>query len=233
MKLRRAVASLVGTTAAIALLCSGSWLFAPAWAEGLDDNDIGPGGAAYAAKSDWDLTLGLGVADAPKYPGASAHHVEPVPIVSIKYRDFVFLGPEGLGINAIRWQGFRIGPTLGFAGGRKESDDPHLNGLGNIQKSATAGLFASYAIGHIAINASLRQAVIHAKKGLSGSLGASLHGPIVKGKLDFAAGPKIDFADGQYARTWFGVTPSQSQSSGLPVYTPSGGVKELGFDASL
>jgi outer membrane protein len=51
--------------------------------------------------------------------------------------------------------------------------------------------------------------------------------------LDLIAGPHIAFANGEYDRTWFGVSQIQSEQSGLPPYSPGGGVRDVGLHASL
>ena len=46
-----------------------------------------------------------------------------------------------------------------------------------------------------------------------------------------SVGPDVTFASADYMETYFGVTPLQSFFSGLPVYTPSGGIKSAGIIA--
>jgi MipA family protein len=181
----------------------------------------------------WNVTLGAGVAGRPDYPGASGYRAEPIPLVLISYRDLFFLGPLGLGMNAINWNGFRAGPVLGYEGGRNQSDDSRLDGLGDIQPSATAGLFAGYHDGPFAISATARQAIIHTSNGLDGLVWLDYRAAIVSHSLSLAIGPDVEFADSQYDRTWFGVTPGQSALSGLPVFTPGGGVRDVGLHAVL
>jgi len=77
--------------------------------------------------------------------------------------------------------GFRFGPMLGYLPGR-EGDDPHLQGLGNFEASATAGLFGAYRVGPFEASASLRQAVTH-----------------LDGAASLALGPDPEFAFGLYA----------------------------------
>jgi outer membrane scaffolding protein for murein synthesis (MipA/OmpV family) len=43
----------------------------------------------------------------------------------------------------------------------------------------------------------------------------------------------LDFANSVYEQTRFGVSPIQSEESGLPVFTPKGGLKDVGLRASL
>lgn len=181
----------------------------------------------------WNVTLGIGLAAEPDYPGARRYRPSPLPMVSITYRNFLFLGPGGIGINAINWHGLRAGPILGFGFGRKQSDDPHLNGLGDIQPSVNAGAFAAYRFGPFELNGTVRQAVTHTRYGLTGSASFNYMRPLIAKKLALALGPEIDLANSDYAQTWFGVSSAQSAKSGLPAYTASGGVKDVGFHAIL
>jgi len=182
---------------------------------------------------DWNVTVGIGVGAEPTFPGASAYRASPIPLVAVKYRDLVFLGPGGLGVNVIDWRGFRAGPLLGYGPGRDQSDDPHLNGLGDIARTVTGGGFISYTAGPIRVAGTLRQALTHSSYGLTGRLQLDYRQPLIPRKLFFEAGPEVDFANDRYARTWFGVSPGQSVASGLPVFTPGGGVKDVGANANL
>ncbi len=136
-------------------------------------------------------------------------------------------------MNAINWNGFRAGPVVGFEGGRDQSDDSRLNGLGDIQPSATAGIFAAYRFGPFEALATARQAIIHTSNGFTGLALVNYRARLIPQKLDFSAGPDLEFADSQYDRTWFGVTAGQSAQSGLPVFTPGAGVKDVGLHTSL
>lgn len=181
----------------------------------------------------WNVTLGAGLAAVPKYPGASTERVRPVPLVSIRYGDRLFFGPLGIGLVAFRCNGFRAGPVLGFQRGRSQSDDPRLAGLGDISSSVTAGLFAGYARGPLAIYATARQAVTATGNGLSGLLQLNLRHAFVAARTFVAAGPDLEFGNDDFQRTWFGISPAQSASSGLREYTPSAGIDRIGFHADL
>lgn len=181
----------------------------------------------------WDFTLGAGLADAPRYPGASTRRVRLAPLVSISYGDRLFIGPLGIGVTAFRWDGFRAGPVLGFERGRSQSDDPRLAGLGDISASVTAGLFAAYARGPFAIYATARQAVTSTGNGLSGLLQMDARHAFVSARTLIAAGPDVEFGNNEFQRVWFGISPQQSASSGLPTYTPSGGIDRVGLHARL
>jgi MipA family protein len=218
----------------VAVLAAWFFFSATAHAQLLQDQELEQQGLAGQPKTgNWNVTLGAGVIGEPDYPGASGYRARPFPLVLITYHDFLFLGPLGLGANVINWNGFRAGPIIGYEGGRDQDDDPRLSGLGNIEPSLTAGGFASYRSGPIGISVTVRQAVTHTSNGLVGLASLSYRAVIVPRSLDVAVGPDVEFADAQYDRTWFGITPTQSADSGLPVFTPGGGVRDYGLHAVL
>ncbi|HUC60526.1 MAG TPA: MipA/OmpV family protein [Alphaproteobacteria bacterium] len=223
----RAAAILAATGAAVAAT-------QPAFAQSLDQEQVEEGSLAPSpVKKDWDVTLGIGAGVVPRYPGAGAYRATPLPMVSVRYRDLLFLGPAGLGANVIDWNGLRIGPVFGFEGGRDQSDDPHLSGLGSIAPSITGGGFLSYRYRHVQVTGTVRQAMTHSENGLLGRVSFDYLGTLVPKKLFVAMGPALDFDDGAYSRTWFGVTAAQSAASGLRADSPTGGLKDVGFHVRL
>jgi len=181
----------------------------------------------------WSVTLGAGLASAPRYPGANDQRVRAVPLVSIVYDRRFFAGPLGIGVAAVRWNGFSAGPVLGFERGRYESDDPRVAGLGDISASATAGAFAAYARGPVEISATARQAISHTGNGLSGLVQVNFRHAFPLARTYVTAGPDLEFGNADFERTWFGITPAQSALSDLPVYAPRGGINTIGLHAGL
>jgi MipA family protein len=180
----------------------------------------------------WSATLGAGVASVPRYQGADTSRTKLVPLVSIRY-DNIFFGPFGLGWSAINRDGFHAGPVLGYQGGRSDRRDPELAGLGNIPSSVTGGAFASYRFASFEILATVRKALTHSGNGLNGLVKFDYRPAIMPKRLDLRIGPQVEFANSQYERTYFGVSPVQAAQSGYPVFTPGGGVVEVGFRANL
>lgn len=181
----------------------------------------------------WGATVGAGLAAVPRYPGASRERARLVPLLSINYGDRLFVGPFGIGVTALRWHGFRAGPVLGFEHGRSASDDPRLAGLGDISTSITGGLFARYVRGPFEIAATARQAVSHSTNGLSGLLQVNARHVFAGARTLVAVGPDLEFGNGDFQRTWFGISPAQSAASGLPVYVPHAGINRVGLHADV
>lgn len=219
----------------VVLLASASSLV-PAAAraqESLPETEIEQEGLAkQPPPGQWSVTLGAGLASVPRYQGADTSRTKLVPLISIRYADF-FFGPFGLGWSAINWDGFHAGPVLGYEGGRNERRDTELYGLGDIPSSITGGAFATYRIGSFEILATVRKALTHSGNGLNGLVHLDYRANIIPRRLNLRVGPLLEFANSQYEQTWFGVSPTQAAQSGYPVFTPGGGIKDVGLKADL
>jgi outer membrane scaffolding protein for murein synthesis (MipA/OmpV family) len=196
---------------------------------------LGPSSVSY-----WNVTLGAGAGVAPTYLGAKTYRAEPIPIAAVGFADWLSLGPSGLSMNVMNFNGFRAGPVIGYLGGRNQDNDPRLNGLGNIDVNATVGGFADYSFGPFDVFVTARQAIapaavgpLLARDGLFGLMSFNYRMAIIPKILDLEIGPEIAFADSQYNQNWFGISPTQSAASGLPVFTPGAGITDVGFHASL
>jgi outer membrane scaffolding protein for murein synthesis (MipA/OmpV family) len=78
-----------------------------------------------------------------------------------------------------------------------------------------------------------RQVINNSGSGLSGLVQFNFRQALLPRKLYLIAGPDMEFGNKEHEQTWFGVTPIQSLQSGLPVYTPGGGVNTVGVHATL
>jgi outer membrane protein len=202
----------------------------PAQAQSLQEQVLEQRGLALQpAPGEWSVTLGGGIGAGPRFPGASTDRARFAPLIEILYGKTLFLGINGLGLNAINTDHFRAGPVLGYEGGRREDVDPHVNGLGDIHSSLTAGVFANYHLGRFDAGATIRQSITHSSNGLTGLVHLDYRIPLRRERTLFSLGPDFEFASAQYNQAWFGVTPTQSFDSGLPVFSPRGGVKDVGL----
>jgi len=119
--------------------------------------------------------------------------------------------------------------VLGYEGGRREDADPHLNGLGDVHPSLTAGIFGNYHLERFDAGVTVRQSITHSGNGLTGLVHLDYRIPLRRARTFLSVGPDFEFANAQYNQTFFGVSPTQSYDSGLPVFTPRGGVKDVGL----
>jgi MipA family protein len=181
----------------------------------------------------WEVSIGGGAAAGPVFPGAARYRTEPIFLGSLAYRGLAYLGQAGLGSSEIFSPGFHFGPVVDFTGERNETSDKHLRGLGNIAPTIAAGAIGLWRFEGFELIGIVRQSVIHTNYGLVGRVQFDRRITLIPGTLTLLAGPEADFGNGRYERTWFGVSQKQAAASGLPAYTPIGGVADAGLLLNL
>jgi outer membrane scaffolding protein for murein synthesis (MipA/OmpV family) len=130
-------------------------------------------------------------------------------------------------------------PALFAAGydlGRRVSDDEnHLHGLPDIPRAAVFKAFGSYVVSRdfpLAVRGNVRQSVGRGPDGMIGDVGACMPIPGSSEHFVLFVGPSVTIASRKYLDKRFGVTASQSLTSGFADYRPRAGVTAAGFGMS-
>lgn len=174
------------------------------------------------------VRAGLGAQIVPSFPGSKSEDWLLWPKFSIAKDDEQFRfssHDDNVGIALISSHGFSAGPVGNVRKSRKESEVGAP--VGDVSSAIEAGIFAQEEIGD---SFRLRGEVM---KGFSGHDGfVSVLGAdwIIRDgdKYLFAIGPRLRIADSDFVQTYFGVTPAAAVASGLPAYSPGGGVYGVG-----
>jgi len=183
--------------------------------------------------SDFRVRLGLGAQLQPEFIGADKTDVLPLFHVNIARgtHEFSFEAPDDSpSIAVISKDGFSFGPAGNIRRRRRQSEVGAP--VGNVSTTFEAGAFAQYeAKDSMRLRVELLKGV-NGHKGLLGSIGAD---KIWRDgdRYMLSIGPRVLFSDGQYERSYFGVSPSISLASGLPAYRPDGGVYALAMTGGL
>jgi len=132
-------------------------------------------------------------------------------------------GNDGL----VRSKRFKAGPLLKVDSGRDQDDSDDLAGLGDIGTGIELGLFGSYSAGMT------RTRIRWQKDIASGHSGTKIIGDfrvLVNQSEDLVLVGSIysTWADNSYMNSYFGITPVQSQLSGLVEYDAGPGIKDVG-----
>jgi outer membrane scaffolding protein for murein synthesis (MipA/OmpV family) len=185
---------------------------------------------------DWRVIAGAAAEYQPLYDGAQVDRLIGGPVINVRYKDIYFFSVgEGLGVNIVRGDNYRMGVSLGYDRGRREEDDlAHLKGLGDISTAPVLKAFGSYVISKnfpLILRADVRQ-FIGGSDGVVGDLEAYMPLPGSSQTLVMFAGPAVSFASHLYQQKTFGVTPAQSAASGYPVYEAHAGSNSMGFGFS-
>jgi len=178
-----------------------------------------------------NIRLGLGPVLGTKYEGDGTYRVAVAPVLSLRYRDIVEVDNNNVRINVIpkdlfNTSNFKAGPLVKLDFGRDESDSLDLTGLGNVGTSVELGVFASYSVGPLRYRVKFRKDVASGHSGTLGDIDLSL---ALYRSENAAYGARLSttWASKRYTRAYFGVTTDQATLSGLAVYTPGGGFKDV------
>jgi len=185
---------------------------------------------------DWQVILGTAAEAQPVYAGAAAYRVQGGPVINIQYRDIAFLSTgDGLGVNFLRGDHYRVGAALAFDLGRREREDyNNLRGMGDIPAQPVAKVFATYVLSKkfpLILRVDARQ-LLGSSDGTVGDAGLYMPLPGSSRTFVMFAGPSITLATHRYLQNQFGVTPAQSLASGHPVFDPHAGTAAVGVGFS-
>ena len=190
--------------------------------------------SVFAQEGDGRAAVGGGVAVVPRYPGSDRHETRFIPVISFSFGRF-FVGGDpgggaggGLGLRFYGDQRWTFGAALSpeFGAAREESDDPRLQGLGDIDGTVRATLFAAYRYAWLGLRASVSPDIGGERQGTLARLDLVARHAATE-RLHFSAGPGVTWASGQYARTFFGIDAGQSARSGLPQHAAGRGINSV------
>lgn len=181
--------------------------------------------SAAAAQDSGDLRVRVeaGANLLPQYPGADKDKLGPLLAVSLAHGTDPFkfkANDDSPSIALLSNHGFSFGPSVNFVRARRDSDVGVP--VGRVGSTVEAGAFAGYTFGDFRVRGEVL-------KGIGGHKGVRAQVGVDRIWRDgdryvFYVGPRLLIADGRYDRAYFGVTPAASLASGLPVYTPKGGI---------
>ncbi len=176
---------------------------------------------------------GLGAGAEPKYLGSKDTKGQVFPVGQVTYDRYFIGGPVGLGVGAYLYKDdrfeFGVGLSQQLGTQRKESDDAHLKGLGDIKATQRFAVFGAYKYAWLTVKTSLLSDIGGKHQGLQATIGAEAkYRPIPR--LQLTAGPKVTYGNTQYMKTFYGVTPQQSVNSGLAEFAPKSGVTSTALE---
>ncbi|HYD37635.1 MAG TPA: MipA/OmpV family protein [Allosphingosinicella sp.] len=179
------------------------------------------------------VRIGLGAEIVPDHVGADGTRWSPMVNFDLKRegRLFEFEAPdESFGFGLIDVGSLEIGPALNLERSRKPSRFPVP--VEKVPTTIEAGAFVQlYLADSLRVRGELR-------RGLGGHDGwiSQLSADFVARRGDdyvFSIGPRFTWADSEYQRAYFGVTPALSAASGLATFTPDSGARGIGAATSL
>ncbi len=186
------------------------------------------------------ITLGLGAGFAPEYEGANEYRPIPFIIARARVGARYFFGTDGNGLRAdvVGSRFIEAGPALGFRFRRgSNADDPVIALLPEVEQAVEVGGFANFNFPFpffenekdaLTIGASFLQDVVGAHEGFTINTSLRYRG-LVTERLILQVGPFATYASEAFVDAYYGVSPPASTLSGLPVFDPDAGWKDVGF----
>ncbi len=183
-----------------------------------------------------NIRLGLGPAISPAYEGSDDYKIQPVPVISLRYKNLIEVDNNEIKIIAFnhgfqsgtRFAGgtLRFGPLVSLNFGRSEGDSTDLVGMGDVGTSLELGAFVSYTVNKTRVRVRARQDV------LGGHNGATVQFDVAQtfyrdGRFALSGSVSSMFATVNYMKSFFGVNGRQAAASGLPFYHPGSGFKDV------
>lgn len=184
------------------------------------------------------FTIGVGGAITPDYTGSNDYRLTPAAVIrgrvsgiSFSTRGTAFdvnLIPRGNGKLS-----FSAGPTVALGLNRTgKIKDPVVALLPKRKKAIELGGFVGASLhgltnpyDSLGAKVTVTHDVAHAHRSTIVSPSVDFSTPVSRTTyVGLSAG--LDFATTRYAQYYFGVTPTEAVLSGLPTYTPNGGLKD-------
>lgn len=185
----------------------------------------------------WSGFLGIGPAFVPEYAGAESSTIVPFLLGDLEYGPH-FLQLRGLTLRANVVPSRRIvaGPLIRLNSGRDgDVDSDRVARLDEIDAAVEAGGFLAIRFGGDARGQGQVELSLTATGSENGFLGtAGISYAALRSRSFFInVDAELNYADGKYTRTYFGVTQPEALRSGLPDYRPGGGLRDVGLGLTL
>ena len=189
-----------------------------------------------AQAGDDEKYVGLGARLRPAYDGADSSRGDVIPYLRLYGKHFFGRTTQGMlegGWRTRPFGGVVFGGQLAYEEGRVTDDSGFLreHNLENLYPSASLGLHAEgdWRLGPVPLNALLRY-----RHDVQPGHGAQADLRATAGILDWRrirAGlfGQLTWSDGDAMRRYFGITPEQASTSGLPAYAPGSGLRSAQF----
>jgi len=184
---------------------------------------------------DWSLTIGAAGLVAPSFEGSKDWIFKVSPVIS--------LGRQG---SAVRFSSRNDSASFGFvdtgvfragiAGKlvfrRDEETDDALKGLDPVKFGVEAGGFVEvYPTDNIRLRGEVRRG-IRSHSGVVADVAVDVFDDLSP-TIRVSGGPRLSLASADYFDAYYGVSAGESARSGLPRYTPGGGIKSVGAGAAI
>jgi outer membrane protein len=180
--------------------------------------------------------VAVGVGAYPDYIGSNDYSIGAIPFVRWQFQGerAVTLIANDVRVNVLDVKGWRFGPEGILRFGRTDVKDDVVNRVHEVDRSIDLGLFVGYEWQdprqpriRVGTNAWTLWNVTDTEDG-GWTVGANVYGayPIAL-PVTLTGGSGVTYGSRSYMRNNFGITARDAAASGLPIYTPDDGVRDV------
>jgi outer membrane scaffolding protein for murein synthesis (MipA/OmpV family) len=202
-------------------------------------------GDAPAPRRKFEAAIGLRAGYGPEYIGASRSDFGATPAIYLRYGRLSLSSASGLidrrnddvlrglGVDLSRSDTFRAGLSLRYDDGRSSDDKEGLRGIGGVSSTVRVrGALQWRLPDNWRVSAALTPDLFDRGGGTLLEGGVSREWRF-DARTRWRIGGSLTWANGEYMRSYFGVDEEGSAASGLPVYEPGSGWRDLGLSTRL
>ncbi|HKQ24259.1 MAG TPA: MipA/OmpV family protein [Burkholderiales bacterium] len=189
---------------------------------------------AFAQATDDEKYIGVGARVRPAYEGADTNRVDPIPYLRLYGEHFFARTTQG--ILEVGWRtrpfgGVVFGAQLAYEEGIKADESAFLteHHFADLDPSVSLGLHAEgdWKIGPMPLNVLLRyRHDVDSDNGSQADLRATA-GILSWGRMRAGLFWQVTWGDEKSAQRYFGITPQQAATTGLPAYSPGSGARSI------
>ncbi|HET6316108.1 MAG TPA: MipA/OmpV family protein [Chloroflexota bacterium] len=195
--------------------------------------------SAPAAATRWEGAIGPQFGLSPEYQGASRRHLSVTLGFYLRYgrlsisnsggfvtrrADDVF---RGLGLDLVRSDRVRVNFALRLDNGRRSAVSDKLAGIHNVRRTIRVRSSATWQLAEgWKVAAGWNADLLGRGGGNVVDLGVG-HDRRLTQRTIWNVGAGLNWADGRYLRSYYGVTPEEAAVTGYPVYTPGSGLRDV------
>jgi MipA family protein len=187
-----------------------------------------------AAPGEDGRSVGLTFVSTAEYQGSRDRRNLILPSLMYQWANGWFAGTSnGIGYNFSKDPALDVGLRLTVDPGRKESRSSALYGMGDVDIKPTYGGFLNYMLTQdLALTSSLRYGSGNASNGMVIDVGATYSTQLAP-TWRVGLGVAASYVNAAYMQDYFGVTSSQSATSGYAAYSPGAGIRDVRATASV
>ena len=181
-----------------------------------------------------EFSIGGGIGIAPDYEGSSDYELVPVPAGSAKFDNGMYIELLGLNLRAnlipsswVSW--LKAGPVYNYRPERDDVDNDQVDRLDEVSDANELGLFVKFEYNNWFVNLDYLQDMGNAHDGEYAELSGGYNW-LFSDAWQFSFSAFTTWADSDYHKTYFGVDANDAARSGLAVYDPDDGIKDVGLN---